>query len=610
MFNLYGMMLSTTENLYEEEIWSRLSDYVISTNERMMFFCGRPLESTYEDERFSNVIFNLMKLMPLKGLISLTGSLNYYVGSSAYKSFLSGLHNVPIVSISVPIEGCGLVHCDNYMGSYELCMHLIKHGYKRFGMINGPSRTPESNERFRGIEDALLQNGIREYYSVEGDFSEQSGYEGCIDLLKNSLEVILCSNDLMAIGAMRAIDELGMCIPDEIAIVGFDDIEQVRLLEIPLTTVKQPFSEMACKAFDLLKTGSIHHECIPAKQVIRESCGCPKAFKSIEHEEKDKRYYMNRYAQSLNEYTLTIRLRSSFDQVRNYEELFAVSDEYMEKIGGEQLHLCLFEDHKQLVENPLEYQWPSHMNYAYGYINGKRLEPRLFTTSNGLPASIMIESGSKAYLFYPIHLNSSLYGYIVTDSHTARSRLFTSFKREITNTLGRIDMMHQIQTYTKQMEKLAETDMLTGLMNRRGFYDYVQRTFETDKQSGGQPGIIFCDVNGLKKVNDNYGHATGDQLIIDTASVLTRVFKDYALARMGGDEFVIYVPRCEGDLLKRVNSELQSEIIKFNAQSKHVYQLSLEAGMAHYDPRKHKTLEELIKDADQHLYAKKEFRNS
>ena len=116
MIKLFGMMLSTTENLYEEEIWSQLSDYVKSPTDRILFFCGRPLESTFEDEAYSNVIFNLMKMIPLEGIISLTGSLNYYVGASAYKNYLNEITNTPVVSLSVPIEGTSLVQCDNFIG--------------------------------------------------------------------------------------------------------------------------------------------------------------------------------------------------------------------------------------------------------------------------------------------------------------------------------------------------------------------------------------------------------------------------------------------------------------------------------------------------------------
>ncbi|MBS3990569.1 MAG: GGDEF domain-containing protein [Erysipelothrix sp.] len=608
MIKLFGMMLSTTENLYEEEIWSQLSDYVTSPDERILFFCGRPLESTFEDEAFSNVIYNLMKMIRLEGVISLTGSLNYYVGSKVYKEYLNSIANAPIVSLSIPIDGANLVQCDNFMGSYEITKHLINHQYRKFGIINGPSYSSESNARFRGIEQAFNEHNIHEYVLLEGDYSKKSGYLNAVELLTQNVEAIICGNDQMAIGAIKAINEAGKKIPDDIAIVGFDDIEQVRLLEVPLTTVKQPFGNMACKAFDLLKEDNKSDQCIPAELIIRESCGCPKAFNSIEHEEHDKRYYMQKYAESLSEYTLMLQLRSSFDQVQTLDHLFEVIDEYLMKIKGVQLHLCLFDESSQIIDKPLKYEWPSKINYAYGSINGCLMPVQVFPTRNGLPSEVIKQSNSKSYLFYPIHQHDILYGYLVIDAITARNRIFTSLKREITNTLSRLDLMVKIQSYTKQLEKIAQTDILTGILNRRGFFEYASKKFEYDLSIGNTPGIVFCDVNGLKKVNDHFGHEFGDRMISDTGLILSQVFKNYVLARMGGDEFVVYISHCSQSYLDDLGHELIEKIHQFNGHSIAVYQISLEAGMAYYDPKKHASLEELITEADQNLYTKKRFR--
>ncbi|MCD8574625.1 MAG: GGDEF domain-containing protein [Erysipelotrichaceae bacterium] len=168
--------------------------------------------------------------------------------------------------------------------------------------------------------------------------------------------------------------------------------------------------------------------------------------------------------------------------------------------------------------------------------------------------------------------------------------------------------MVQIQSYTKQMEKLAETDMLTGILNRRGFFETVDVAFRQDIRAKKTPGIIFCDVNGLKKVNDHFGHEVGDQMIMDTASILSNVFKNDVLARMGGDEFVIYISECSFSLLEHINFILNERINQFNMQNNTVYQLSLEAGVACYDETNHSSLDVLIKEADQNLYTKKRFR--
>jgi diguanylate cyclase (GGDEF)-like protein len=607
---IIGMMLSTTENLYEEEIWSKLSDYVSSPLDQILFFSGKPIASTYEDEIYSNVIFSLIKKMNIDGIISLTGSLNYYLGSHAYKTYVESLTNAPIASISVPIEGHSLVQCDNYQGSFDMGFHCINHGYQRFGIITGPFYSPESKARFKGIKDALKHYHIDEYHWFEGDYSEKSGYELCLKLLHHSPDIIFCSNDLMALGAMKAIIEKGYHFPEDIAVVGFDDIEQIRLLDVPMTTIRQPFGDMACKAFDVLKSGTIDDICIPSQLIVRESCGCEKEFNSIELEEQSKRYYMSKYARSLDEYTLSIRLRASFDQVKDRNQLYDVLDEYMKQINGQQLHLCLLNDSKLIIHDPLNFEWPDVISYAYGYIEGHRFDEAHFEPSEILPREVTEFKKVNAYLFHPLHQQDILYGYIITDSSTAKSKLFTSLKREIVNTLSRLDLMEQVHIYTRQMEKIAQSDMLTGILNRRGFYEKVECTFAADINNGNTPGIIFCDVNGLKKVNDHFGHEVGDRMIFETAKLLEKVFNGNILARMGGDEFVIYVSSCNQTSLDHYNVMLEQAIHEANALSESLFEISLEAGMACYNLNKTPSLDTLIKEADLNLYTKKRFRKS
>lgn len=606
---IISMMLSTTENLFEEEIWSKLSDYVTSEN-NVLFFSGKPIASTYEDEIFSNVIFRLMKRIPCEGIISLTGSLNYYLGEDAYKNYIESLSSAPIVSISVPVKGHSLVQLDNYQGSYDMGIHCIHHGYHRFAIITGPFYSPESKARFKGIKDALKEHNIDDYHWLEGDYSEKSGYENALKLLINSPDVIFCSNDLMALGAIKAIEERGLNVPKDIAVVGFDDIEQIRLLDIPMTTIRQPFGEMACQAFDILMSGEIKEVCIPAQLIVRESCGCEKAFNSIEQEEQAKRYYMSKYAKSLQEYTLSIRLRASFDQVKNLTQLYDVIDVAMKQLEGQQLHICLLGDFKQIIEYQLEYEWPETMNYAYGFVDGQRMKNSQFETGGMLPKHVTDIGKSKAYLFHPLHQQASLFGYIITDPKTARNRLFTSLKREIVNTLSRLDLMQQVHSYTRQMERIAQSDMLTGILNRRGFFEKVESAFSLDIQKGNTPGIVFCDVNGLKKVNDHFGHEVGDRMIFETAKMLENVFKDHTLARMGGDEFVVYISACTPLKLENINQQLTQAMNEVNMHSDSLFEISLEAGMTCYDHHHPLTLELLIREADLNLYTKKRFKKS
>lgn len=605
MGNTYAMMLSTTEDLFQEEIWTSLSDYVEEGDDKIFFFCGKPLYSTVDDEMYSNVVFNLMKLMPMQGMIALTGTLNNYIGTEAFKTYLNQFENIPKVSISVPLEGCSNVLLDNFCSSFTLCNHLMEHGYKRYGILTGPKTNHESFERLSGAQEVLKLHGIEDVTVLDGDFSMQSGYRGATELIDAHVDVILCANDLMALGAYQAIEERGLRIPTDIAVVGFDDIEQSRLLNVPLTTIKQPFENMVRSAYDLLKDHEQKDLWHMGELVIRESCGCE--IKNIDAKEElnGKKYYMRKYDESIQQYTQTIHMHTLFDHVNNISELTHAIDHYLDNSNASEFHLCLYKDHKKLITDPVHFEYPEKMIYQYGYSNGKRFGKALFSTFNGLPLERFEQSRSNAFLIYPINHHDSSYGYMVVDSKTARNKTFTALRREINNALSRIDMYHQIKQYSQQMAKLATMDTMTGMLNRRGFFSYVNVDFPAQIKKQKSPGIIFCDVNGLKKVNDNHGHAYGDRMIVHTSNILKKVFKNDTIARLGGDEFIVYRSHCDHDTHDQIYKHIEFEIDQFNKTSKEPFILSLEAGMSRFDPTVHSSLDELISHADKKLYQKK-----
>lgn len=605
MGKIYAMMLSTTEDLYQEEIWTSLSDYIEEGDDRVYFFCGKPIASTYDDEMYSNIIFNLMGHLPMDGLISLTGSLNYYIGHEAYKKYLDQFQGVPKVSISVPIEGCSNVLLDNFKSSHELCEHLIGHDYKRFGILAGPDHTPESKARIDGTLAALSEHGVAAPIILKGDFTKKSGQKLANLLIDEHVDVIVCANDLMALGAYQAIAERGLRMPIDIAIVGFDDIEQSRLIDVPITTVKQPFDMMVRQAYDILKKGAIETVKLNGEVKLRESCGCYEESIDLKSEQFKKQHYMNKYHESIQEYNQTIHMHNVFDQVNTLEKLNNAIHDYLIESEGIEFHLCLFEDGKIIIEDPMTFKYPESMTLQFGYIDKARYERIPFVTSNGLPQFAFEKSNARAFLVYPVTHHNISYGYIVADAKTARSKTFTALRREITNALSRIDMYSQIKQYSQQMAQLASLDTMTGMLNRRGFFSFVKVDFEAQLRQAKAPGIIFCDVNGLKKVNDNHGHAYGDRMIIHTSTILKKVFKNDTVARLGGDEFIIYKSDCSGTEPEKIYEALHHEITTFNASSKEPYKLSLEAGMATFEQSMHRNLDDLISHADKMLYLKK-----
>ncbi|MCR4431892.1 MAG: LacI family transcriptional regulator [Tepidanaerobacteraceae bacterium] len=165
---------------------------------------------------------------------------------------------IPVILIDRMVKDiqsdCVLV--DNVNGAYQAVEHLITKGYQRIGIINGRQEVTTGEERYRGylrvLEDYNLQ--IDRDIVRFGDFSTESGYTLMKELmsLPNPPDAIFVANAYMTIGAMLAIDEMKIKVPDDVAIVSFDDTELTRLSNPPLTAVVQPVREMGEAAANLL----------------------------------------------------------------------------------------------------------------------------------------------------------------------------------------------------------------------------------------------------------------------------------------------------------------------------------------------------------------------
>jgi diguanylate cyclase (GGDEF)-like protein len=156
----------------------------------------------------------------------------------------------------------------------------------------------------------------------------------------------------------------------------------------------------------------------------------------------------------------------------------------------------------------------------------------------------------------------------------------------------------------REMLSLSLTDVLTGLNNRRGFYARAEPLFRLAQRQQRGSAVVYADIDGLKPVNDKLGHAMGDQMIRDAATVLSASLRDAdVLARMGGDEFVAYA--LDETQPHALLSRLQHRLDGFNCLRQRPYQLTLSVGMVSCDPAGRASLNDCIQQADRAMYEHK-----
>jgi diguanylate cyclase (GGDEF)-like protein len=160
-----------------------------------------------------------------------------------------------------------------------------------------------------------------------------------------------------------------------------------------------------------------------------------------------------------------------------------------------------------------------------------------------------------------------------------------------------------------ELGNLALTDELTGLYNRRGFMAIAERHLKVGRRSGRGMLLFFIDLDGLKQINDSFGHIEGDRALKRTAEALEKTFRDSdVIARLGGDEFAVLAIEAEGHSEATIQARL-CEHLKLNDAGPSRYAISLSLGAARFDTRRSASIGELIVQADQAMYEHKRRRS-
>ncbi|KIQ21926.1 LacI family transcriptional regulator [Variovorax paradoxus] len=242
-----GMLIPNSSNPYFAEIVRIVEDRCFGAGYTLV------LCNTDDEPRRQSVYLQVLAERRIDGLI--------VVSTGDDDSLVTQLQGLRIPTVLVDREiadpSCDLVETAHMQGGLLAVRHLLSLGHKRIACIGGPEGLTPSEQRIEGWRMALAEAGTTPNADAllwRGAFTSQSGYEAMHAILRTEhppSAVFVC-NDLMAIGALRAAHESGVHVPDELSIVGFDDIELSAYTSPPLTTVAQPKERIGALAVDML----------------------------------------------------------------------------------------------------------------------------------------------------------------------------------------------------------------------------------------------------------------------------------------------------------------------------------------------------------------------
>ena len=266
-------------------VWSGIADAAREGHVNLICFPGNALRSTRGFEAQANVLYDLVSREIVDGVILWGGAISHFVGDDGFRKFCERYHPLPMVNISLLLEGIPSVVLDNYQGMRDAVAHLITvHGLRRIAFICGPALHSEANDRYQGYVDALAEYDIPldPDLVMPGDFKGSTGKTAIQELLdqrKVVFEAIVAANDDMTIGAMEALQARGIRVPADVAVVGLADMEEAKYVTPPLTTARYPFYEHGRRAVEmvlaLLRGEDVPEQVIiPSTLMVRQSCGC------------------------------------------------------------------------------------------------------------------------------------------------------------------------------------------------------------------------------------------------------------------------------------------------------------------------------------------------
>jgi len=259
-----GLVLPrSVQSFFTDPYYPRLIQGIAQGCNQMKYTLGLYLITDAEDEE--EIFPRLSRRGSLDGILFQSDQMgDQLIGRLAAS-------DIPLVIIGRPFhnENLSYIDIDNVSAAISAVNYLADLGHQRIGTITGPLNTTVGIDRKAGYIQGLQERGIpvNDALIVEGDFTEEKGFDGLLRLLPARPEAVFAASDRMAFGAIRAAREKGLNVPEDISIIGFDDLPISNPVNLPLTTVRQPIYEFGIQAVDLLND-LITNGATPARRII------------------------------------------------------------------------------------------------------------------------------------------------------------------------------------------------------------------------------------------------------------------------------------------------------------------------------------------------------
>ncbi|MCR4617576.1 MAG: GGDEF domain-containing protein [Lachnospiraceae bacterium] len=553
-------------------------------------------------------------------------------------------HNLPVISIDRKIPDCISITYDYTRAFEEIVEHLITvHSCRKFYMMAGVKDNSFSDDRVDAAKRIINRYGaeLPEDYIGYGDFWDGPARKTICEFLESGKplpDAFIAANDTMAMVICDELNKKGLKVPDDVIVTGFDGIESEKYAVPRLTTAETDLERSGFMAVDAIlscignRKSSLNHYVVPFNTRFSESCGCCKTsnvgvngmMQSLYNELSSTRSFIDMMASML---TRMAAKKDLLSMMKDAERYRGYLDEY------DDIYVCLRKDialtdellgpelviPEDLAGSSDETQNDRQMVLLWeSHLYQKDLYPlTVFRSREMLPGRTELIDKLRNVCFLPLHVQDKVYGYVAFGLKPHQkdydytkieyfSRNLSQAISYVLQILKNLKANDKIKAANEKLEELYITDYLTGINNRRGFFKHI----EEKKKSGLYKAFMIAsiDLNGLKLINDKYGHHEGDRAICLVADLMKKLMDENCVcARFGGDEFsfckFFEIPGPNED--DEFCNKFRGLVNKQNDKGEMPYLFSASCGAVIVPIESIDILDKVINEADEKMYEEK-----
>lgn len=593
------------------------------------FICNNIDQTLEIQNKCAYNIYNLLNAECMDGLILLINTIYY---KETIQDILHHFEKAPIPVICIDYEYPGMmtVGTDNYTSARVMVEHLFEGDErKRFACITGIAFNPESEMRVNAFKDVVTERMGRydEDYVFQGDFQTDGGQKAAEhwhNSVKEFPDAVFCCNDKMAFGFLETCLRLGYRIPEDVKIVSYDNSNMAITAKIPISSMQCPLTELGKKSVELINEVFEGKEPEPKVHVT----GTPFFRLSSASSKNDDKETANTSekptARSSNDITsqfLSNLMIEHFCSCNSIDDFMYRLENIVRRIPCDEFYLCFTKEHMLSMGNTFEVEegehfgymlegYSSHMYMLVHYEDKEFHKPQIFETKKILPVFDCPKDKHVDYIIFPLYYLEKTHGYCVIGNcnEVAYTGAFQTWTTMLSYSINTIYMRHELEQKAQNLEFLHERDSMTGVYNRLGFKKHSQTMVQKCIACNSQMIVLFADMDGMKGINDKFGHEEGDIAICTFSDILKEnCIHGEILSRFGGDEMVIFGIHYTQDMADDFISRLEEKLDNYNAKHD-LYELKASIGYQLYTPTSVADIEECVNKADEKMYHEKKLR--